>query len=143
MTNMGHMSYNIVGNSRPNRGFRLNHRRFSVSRLLRARFVCLFRFLRCSYGQVLQCLKKSMGRNIPGTSSPGTNYGPSGIKRNSSSSSRRSLVIKEMKQKKGRPRSADCCRLRSYGRSNSFYAEAIADCLEFIKRSSVSVDQNP
>ncbi|KAG6646292.1 hypothetical protein CIPAW_07G000500 [Carya illinoinensis] len=26
------------------------------------------------------------------------------------------------------------CRLRSFGRSNSFYAEAIADCLEFIKR---------
>ncbi|KAM1073027.1 hypothetical protein ACFX2B_017955 [Malus domestica] len=143
MTNMGHMSYNRVGNSRPNRGFRLNPRRFSVSRLLRARFVCLFKFLRCSYGQALQCLKKSMGRNSPGTSRPGTNYGPSSIKRNSSSSSRRSLVTKEMKQNKGRSGSADCCRLRSYGRSNSFYAEAIADCLEFIKRSSVSVDQNP
>ncbi|CAN6563538.1 unnamed protein product [Malus baccata var. baccata] len=143
MTNMGHISYNRFRNSRPHRGFRVNPRRFSVSRLLRARFVCLFKFLRCSYGQALQCLRKSMGRNCPGTSSPGTNYGPSNIKRNSRTSSRRSLVSKEMKQNKGRSGSADFCRLRSFGRSNSFYAEAIADCLEFIKRSSVSVDQNP
>ena len=27
-----------------------------------------------------------------------------------------------------------------FGRSNSFYAEAVADCLEFIKRSTLSVD---
>jgi hypothetical protein len=27
-----------------------------------------------------------------------------------------------------------------FGRSNSFYAEAVADCLEFIKRSPLSVD---
>ncbi|KAK8574542.1 hypothetical protein V6N12_062232 [Hibiscus sabdariffa] len=34
---------------------------------------------------------------------------------------------------------AHSCRLRSpLGRSNSFYSEAISDCLEFIKRSSVS-----
>lgn len=32
------------------------------------------------------------------------------------------------------------CRFRSFGRTNSFYSEAIADCLEFIKRSSLSVD---
>ncbi|ERN11531.1 hypothetical protein AMTR_s00022p00137840 [Amborella trichopoda] len=32
--------------------------------------------------------------------------------------------------------SSSDCRPRSFGRSNSFYAEAIADCLEFIKRSS-------
>ncbi|OMO55665.1 hypothetical protein CCACVL1_27102 [Corchorus capsularis] len=32
--------------------------------------------------------------------------------------------------------------ISSLGRSNSFYSEAIADCLEFIKRSSLSVDQN-
>ncbi|CAH1413754.1 unnamed protein product [Lactuca virosa] len=34
-------------------------------------------------------------------------------------------------------------RLRSFGRSNSFYSEAIEDCLEFIKRSSVSSDDKP
>ena len=32
------------------------------------------------------------------------------------------------------------CKVRPCLRSNSFYAEAIADCLEFIKRNSVSVD---
>ncbi|XAR58085.1 hypothetical protein NMG60_11026466 [Bertholletia excelsa] len=31
--------------------------------------------------------------------------------------------------------------IRSYSRSNSFYSEAIADCLEFIKRSSISLDE--
>ncbi|KAK9678676.1 hypothetical protein RND81_11G226800 [Saponaria officinalis] len=31
------------------------------------------------------------------------------------------------------------CRLRSLGRTNSFYTEAISDCLEFIKRNSVSL----
>ncbi|KAK1439266.1 hypothetical protein QVD17_05082 [Tagetes erecta] len=31
-------------------------------------------------------------------------------------------------------------RLRSFGRSNSFYSEAIEDCLEFIRRSSVSLE---
>lgn len=35
------------------------------------------------------------------------------------------------------PRSHEC-RMRSFERSNSFYSEAIADCLEFIKRTSVS-----
>ena len=35
---------------------------------------------------------------------------------------------------------AENYRLKSYGRSNSFYSEAIADCLEFIKRTSISVD---
>ncbi|KAG0464989.1 hypothetical protein HPP92_019153 [Vanilla planifolia] len=31
----------------------------------------------------------------------------------------------------------------TYGRSNSFYAEAIADCLEFIRKTSVSVHGMP
>lgn len=33
-------------------------------------------------------------------------------------------------------------KLMSYGRSNSFYAEAIAECLEFIKRNSVSSEES-
>ncbi|PRQ47164.1 hypothetical protein RchiOBHm_Chr2g0096741 [Rosa chinensis] len=113
---MGHMSYNRVGNVRANRGFRLNPRRFSVSRL-RTRFLCFFKFLsrwRCS------CMRRAST-----TSSNG-------------SSSSRGLVRKKLQNKGSR---VDCGRLRSYGRSNSFYAEAIADCLEFIKRSSISVDQ--
>ncbi|KAH0970916.1 hypothetical protein GBA52_023072 [Prunus armeniaca] len=138
MTNrMGHMNYNRVGNGRGSRGFRLNTRRFSVSRLLRARFVCLFRFLRCSYGQALQSLKKGMSRS----SRPSAGSGPSIIKRNNSSSRR--ILVTETHQNKARSEPADYCRLRSFARSNSFYAEAIADCLEFIKRSSISLDQNP
>ncbi|KAJ7953256.1 Protein phosphatase [Quillaja saponaria] len=131
---MGHMSYNRVSNSRGfssrscRGGFKLNPKRLSVQRLSK-RFMCLFRLfdrLRLSYAQAVQLLKKVFCRRR------------GGIKRNNSNSSRRSLMREE--QNKG---IADPCRLRSYGRSNSFYAEAIADCLEFIKRSSVSLDQNP
>ncbi|KAI3699279.1 hypothetical protein L2E82_43495 [Cichorium intybus] len=43
--------------------------------------------------------------------------------------SQRNIVTKE-----------NAYRLRSFGRSNSFYSEAIEDCLEFIRRSSVSSD---
>ncbi|KAJ6423052.1 hypothetical protein OIU84_024058 [Salix udensis] len=105
------------------RGFRLKYpRKFSVQRF-RARFLYLFRFLsrwRSSYGQAVQSLKKGMGRN----------------------SSRKRVLVME---------AASChyiggggdehCSFRSFGRSNSFYSEAIADCLEFIKRSSISVEQ--
>ncbi|KAK4583679.1 hypothetical protein RGQ29_021702 [Quercus rubra] len=131
-----YMSYKEVGNGRRmrcngSRGFRLNSKRFSVQRL-RARFIYLFKLLdrwRCSYGQALKSLKKGFGRNRRSGSS---------IKRsNNSSTSTRCLVTKVPNMVQ-----ADHCRLRSFGRSNSFYAEAIADCLEFIKRSSLSVDQN-
>jgi hypothetical protein len=138
---MGNMSYNKVGNGmirrcRGSRGFRLNPKRFSVQRL-RERFIYLFKLInrwRSSYGQALKSLKKGLGRR------------KHSIKRNSSSSSSsstsgsssRSLVPKVPNMAR-----ADHSRLRSFGRTNSFYAEAIADCLEFIKRSSLSVDQNP
>lgn len=135
------MSYNRDGYGRikchGSRGFRLNPKRFSVSKL-RARFLCLFRILnrwRCSYGKALQLLKKSMSR------SNGTTAGIN-ITRNNSTSSRRGLFMEVVQEKKGRVQDYQC-RLRSLGRSNSFYAEAIADCLEFIKRSSISVEQNP
>lgn len=136
---MGQMSYNRVGYGRikchGSRGFKLNPKRFSVLKL-RARFLCLFRLLnrwRCSYGKALQSLKKSMSQK---NGSAGI-----GITRNNSTSSRKSLFA-EVVREKGRVQDYQC-RLRSLGRSNSFYAEAIADCLEFIKRSSISVDQNP
>lgn len=137
---MGNMSYNKVGNGmirrscHGSRGFRLNPKRFSVQRL-RERFIYLFKLLnrwRSSYGQALKSLKKGLGR---------TKY--SSKRNNSSSSSSRSLVTKLVPNTNmGRP-DHHHSRLRSFGRSNSFYAEAIADCLEFIKRSSLSVDQNP
>ncbi|XP_027912967.1 uncharacterized protein LOC114172986 [Vigna unguiculata] len=59
-----------------------------------------------------------------------------GFKRNYSNSSRSGLVRDE--RIKGQSDSG----VSSYGRNNSFYAEAIADCLEFIKRTSISsIDQ--
>ncbi|XP_022158286.1 uncharacterized protein LOC111024807 [Momordica charantia] len=88
------------------RGFRLNSRRFSVSRL-RAKFMCLLRIL---------------------------------------NKWRRS--IKKMRRSKAEVAEFPWCtdRLRSFRRSNSFYAEAMADCLDFIKTNtssslSVAVDQ--
>ncbi|KAL2348724.1 hypothetical protein Fmac_002724 [Flemingia macrophylla] len=122
---MGHISYNRVSSGRGSsyhgkcRGFRLNLRRLYFLRL-RKRFTFLLRlFDRCklSYSQALQLLKKVFKRK-------------SGFKRNYSNSSRSGL----MRGEKGQ------CdyRVSSYGRNNSFYAEAIADCLEFIKRTSIS-----
>lgn len=107
----GRSNNNIV------RGFRLNSRRFSVSKI-RVRLVSLFRFfnrLRCCYfGQSL--VKRGSTRS--------TIYNSSGIRANYDYNEQY------------------CCSFRSMGRSNSFYAEAIADCLEFIKRSSISsIDQ--
>ncbi|KAG0464992.1 hypothetical protein HPP92_019156 [Vanilla planifolia] len=53
------------------------------------------------------------------------------------------------RRRRSRSRSGDGTATRpefkscTYGRSNSFYAEAIADCLEFIRKTSVSVHGMP
>lgn len=122
------MSYSRVSSAKfsacssqgSSRGFRLNPRKVYVFRL-RKRFNCFLRLfdnLKLSYFDALQLLKKVVWRR-------------GSFRRNNSS--KRSLV-REEQIIKGQ---ADC-RMRSsyYGRSNSFYAEAIADCLEFIKRTS-------
>ncbi|PSS36606.1 Protein phosphatase [Actinidia chinensis var. chinensis] len=96
------------------RCFRLNPRRFSARRF-RAKIFCLFRlFRRCRFS--CESIKKSFS-----------------IQSNSTSTTH--LVTPSMV---GR---GDQYRLRSFRRSNSFYSEAINDCLEFIKRSSVSMDE--
>lgn len=107
------------------RGFRLSPRRVCVLRLRKrlAFFLRLLERCRVSYARALKVFVKMLHRRRR-----------SSFKRNNSS--RRSLVTEE--QIKGR---ADCSRLRSFARSNSFYSEAIADCLEFIKRTSISMDQ--
>ncbi|GAY59460.1 hypothetical protein CUMW_194570 [Citrus unshiu] len=124
------------------KGFRINvskTKRFSVQGL-RARFVYLFRLLsrwRFSYGRALKSLilsKKEKGIFV-------------NIKRNNSSSKRNLVPNVNSMSSQGHEYhqpSVGCRSMRSFGRSNSFYAEAIADCLEFIKRSStLSVDQKP
>lgn len=124
------------------KGFRINvskTKRFSVQGL-RARFVYLFRLLsrwRCSYGRALKSLilsKKEKGIFV-------------NIKRHNSSSKRNLVPNVNSMSSQGHEYhqpSVGCRSMRSFGRSNSFYAEAIADCLEFIKRSStLSVDQKP
>ncbi|KAL4313856.1 hypothetical protein S245_015122 [Arachis hypogaea] len=100
------------------RVFRLNLRRVYYLRL-RKRFNFFLRIFdkltKLSYSEALKILKKVFQRRRSG-----------GFKRNNSNSSRDSLVVM-----KGHV-------APSYVRNNSFYAEAIADCLEFIKRTSVS-----
>ncbi|MED6143495.1 hypothetical protein PIB30_006756 [Stylosanthes scabra] len=100
------------------RGFRLNLRRVYYLRL-RKRFNFFLRIFdrltKLSYSQALKILKKVFQRRRNG-----------GFKRNNSNSSRDGLVVI-----KGHVAA-------SYVRNNSFYAEAIADCLEFIKRTSIS-----
>ncbi|KAF8405605.1 hypothetical protein HHK36_010512 [Tetracentron sinense] len=93
------------------KGFRVNRRRIGVMYRLRMRMMYLVRLLTPYGWRALQSLKKSISIN----------------RRRSAG-----LVMEE-------EGSIGTTRLRSYGRSNSFYSEAIADCLEFIKRSSVSV----
>ena len=116
------MSYKRVSSGRVShgrcRGFRLNPRRLLVLRL-RKRFTFILRLFhkwKLSYGEALQLLKRVFC--IKG-----------GFKRNNSNSSsrRRRILVREEQIKS-----------QSYVRSNSFYAEAIADCLEFIKRTSIS-----
>ncbi|KAG9135729.1 hypothetical protein Leryth_002470 [Lithospermum erythrorhizon] len=101
------------------RGFKLNTRRFSVQ-VFRSKFLFMFKFLKFSYGNFLESLKKNMARK----------------KRMDDERRREDVVMKVVPYKHVR-----VCRLGSFGRSNSFYSEAIADCLEFIKRSSVSLGE--
>lgn len=111
------------------RGFRINPRRFSVQRL-RTKFLYLLKLFnkwRFSYGNALRSMRKNLTRN-------------SSCKRNSGSG-RKSLVV--MKEVPYTYTMGDSSRLRSYARTNSFYSEAIADCLDFIKRNSLSMDENP
>lgn len=107
------------------RGFRLNPRRFYVHRI-RTRFLNLFKLFRrwkTSYVTALRSLRKHMnGRRNKNHHQYGSNR-----------------VTREMNYALYRG-SCDY-RLKSFGRSNSFYSEAIADCLDFIKRNSVSMEE--
>ncbi|KAK1259735.1 hypothetical protein QJS04_geneDACA001444 [Acorus gramineus] len=98
------------------KGFRLSSGRFSVQKL-RVRWfnlISLLRRWRSCCDQALKSLKIN-------------------IKHNQIFTSKRS---RRRRGVRGGPRAERMCR-----RSNSFYAEAISDCLEFIKRSSISMDE--
>ncbi|CAL0331650.1 unnamed protein product [Lupinus luteus] len=125
---MSLMSYNRVSSGKGSschgkcRGFRLNLRRFYVLHLHKrfTFFLRLFDKWKVSYGKAFQVLKKVLRRK-------------GGLRKNNSNRSSKSCFVME-ERIKGH---ADF-RVISYGRNNSFYAEAIADCLEFIKRTSIS-----
>lgn len=104
------------------RGFRVNIRKLSIQRL-RVRFMKLFKVFfkwRKSYERAVKSLRKGIS---------GGRY-----KSTHNHSQTRLISAHDNKIK------PDNTRLRSLGRTNSFYSEAIADCLEFIKRNSLSVD---
>ncbi|KAJ6301284.1 hypothetical protein OIU77_015568 [Salix suchowensis] len=61
--------------------------------------------------EAVQSLKKGMGRN----------------------SSRKRVLVMDAASCHYIGKGDEHCSFRSFGRSNSFYSEAIADCLEFIK----------
>lgn len=107
-----HVKYKRVYRTK---GFKPNQRRFSVYRL-RVRFLCL--------------INKFLSRLNWRKSSSSCGQALSSIKNILISRSRRRSPAREENVE---------CRIRSYGRSNS---EAIAECLEFIKRTSVSSDDH-
>ncbi|WOL19506.1 hypothetical protein Cni_G28304 [Canna indica] len=99
------------------RGFRLSSQRFILALpLLRVRLCAFLSQLR----RCLRVAKRGFRRS--------TSTGDGSRWQTGRSGSRRGLVSES--------------KMAAFRRSNSFYAEAIADCLEFIKRSaSVSVDE--
>lgn len=113
-TKMGLPNYAPVSKQsrRTTRGFRLGPKRFSVHRL-RRKISRIFGFINRCMQFLCRCPKESNSKGY-----------------DVRSDSRRVLV----------PTGREEVRLRSYMRSNSFYAEAIKDCLDFIKRNSVPLD---
>lgn len=111
------------------RGFRLNSRRFSVHRL-RAKFFHLFRLLSRLKSLYVRAVRGLMKRSIAGGKVGGRNLG----------------ITREINYAlygSGNGGGGDLRLKSSFSRSNSFYAEAIADCLDFIHRNSLSMEEKP
>lgn len=106
------------------RGFRVHpSKRLSV-KTLRVRFVCLVRLLSWwsrAYRKALQALRRGIGRD-----------------NRSASVLRRSKRDSRFGSSSGKP----LVKEMNYMGSNSFHAEAIKECLEFIKRNSVSAEES-
>lgn len=105
------------------RGFQLNPRKFSVQRLRVKLLGVLSVFSRSwqsSYGNIVRLLKKKKKKNISNCTNKvkkQVDYGMYGGRND--------------------------YKLKTYSRTNSFYAEAIKDCLDFIKRNSLSLEEKP
>jgi hypothetical protein len=130
------MSYEWISGRRirrPSRGFRLQKRRFSV---LRVRFFYFIRFFckwKFPYEQALKLLKKGRTKRSIASSN----------NININENSCREILVLDLEGRR-RSTSRSACNLGSYisNGSNSFYSEAISDCLEFIKMSALSADAN-
>ncbi|KAK4340709.1 hypothetical protein RND71_039210 [Anisodus tanguticus] len=124
---MGHMGgYNrIIGRRCYGiRGIKLNSRKFSVQKL-RVKFFYFFKILRKSLKFSCGNLLSLLNKNVSARKHKDEN-----------------LVKKKVDYGMyGNSRSD--YKLKSYTCSNSFYAEAIADCLDFIKRNSLSIEEKP
>lgn len=121
------------------RGFRVNPRRFSVQRL-RSKFFFLLKIFnnwRSSYGNALRSMKRNMAPVRRKSRDSKRNL----VKMDANNYHHHDNIHTSSSSHQGHDR--NYCRLRHYGRSNSFYSEAIADCLDFIKRNSLSVDEKP
>ncbi|KAG9132351.1 hypothetical protein Leryth_013015 [Lithospermum erythrorhizon] len=113
------------------RGFKLNIKRFSI-KSLQAKFLFMlnkfFRRWRSCYVNYHQCMfKKSIGKE--------------GESKKSSDYYGENFVMKDNVPHKNIDIVNDYRLKAAYATSNSFYSEAIADCLDFIKKNSIAFDE--
>ncbi|PIN15259.1 hypothetical protein CDL12_12098 [Handroanthus impetiginosus] len=106
------------------KGLRLNPRRFSVQRL-RTKFLYIFRLFRKSWRNSYRHALRLLRRNL--------------VRRNSGGRSKERILVDRIRVG---PYVYSSAGIRTMTHSNSFCSEAIADCLEFIKRNSVSIDDD-
>jgi hypothetical protein len=130
------MSYEWISGRRirrPSRGFRLQKRRFSVLRVRFFYFIGFFCKWKFPYEQALKLLKKGRTKRSIASSN----------NININENSCREILVLDLEGRR-RSTSRSACNLGSYisNGSNSFYSEAISDCLEFIKMSALSADAN-
>ena len=118
---------------RRTRGFRLGARnRFSVRRL-RAKLLTFLGLVGRHARHLARRLSRRGGGSCPRSGSARTLVGGSG-------SQRWCPPGGEAAPSKHKPQQQTPRRAASFMRTNSFYAQAIAECLEFIKRNSVPVE---
>ncbi|GAB2231965.1 hypothetical protein Droror1_Dr00010984 [Drosera rotundifolia] len=109
-------------------GFRISKRRISIRRL-RAKFLYIVRSLNDRWRRSCIMIKRRIAMSSIRICSGSPNKFS---KKDCRSESKRHLIVEDER--------VDTVRMSSIMHTNSFYTEAIADCLEFIKRSSASVD---